>query len=241
MLICHPNDSTITAVWKDLNKHFELKDLGHVSHYLGIEIERSGDNRFLLHQRNRITSLLEKYKLGEAKGCAIPMDADYPKLTGDDDVLQSNEIYRQAVGELLYLSTTTRPDIACAMGYLCRHVSKPRQRDWTAVKKVFRYLKYTLNCKLQLSGEGGARLVCYADADWAGDVKDRKSTSGYFISLGGSPVSWSSRKQTSVALSSTEAEYVSAAHASQEVLWLRQLLIDFGHSMDEPTCLLEDN
>ncbi|XP_064471364.1 uncharacterized protein LOC135385778 [Ornithodoros turicata] len=169
------------------------------------------------------------------------MNPDYLKFSGDHCLLPTNDQYRQAVGEMLYLSTTTRPDIVCAIGILCRRVSKPSQQDWNAMKKLLRYLKYTRSLKLKLSGQPGMKLECYVDADWAGDVSDRKSTSGYFVQLRGSPVSWSTRKQMSVALSSTEPEYVAAANASQEVLWLRQLLQVFGYDQHQPTCLYEDN
>lgn len=241
MLMCHQDDLAITDMWRRMNNYFELKDLGPVNHYLGIEIERPTEDCFLLHQKHKIDSLVTKYGLETAKGCSTPMDAEYLKFTGDDNLLTNDESYREAVGELLYLSTTTRPDIACAIGILCRRVSKPRQLDWDALKRVLRYLKHTRDMKLKLSADCPMELVCYVDADWAGDVADRKSTSGYLVQLGSCPVSWSTRKQLSVALSSTEAEYVAAAYASQEVLWLQQLLSDLGRAVHTPTRVLEDN
>ncbi|XP_064469654.1 uncharacterized protein LOC135384380 [Ornithodoros turicata] len=188
MLICHRDNPTITGIWHQLNRHFELKDLGHVCHYLGIEIERPRHDCFLLHQKNKIDALLEKYHLSTAKISFTPMDPDYLKFTGEEDLLPSNDLYRKAVGELLYLSTTTRPDIACATGILCRRVSSPRQRDWGAVKKLFRYLMHTRDFKLTLTGRQSLDLTGYVDADWASNVTDRKSTSGYIILLGESPV-----------------------------------------------------
>ncbi|XP_064475714.1 uncharacterized protein LOC135389610 [Ornithodoros turicata] len=169
------------------------------------------------------------------------METDYMKLTGEEDLLTDNNIYQQAVGKLLYLSTTTRPDIAFTIGILRRRVSKPRTRDWNAVKRVFRYLKHTRDFKLKLSADTEMKLVCFVDTDWAGNLSDRKSTSGYFIQLGGSPIAWSTKKRLTVALSSTEVEYVSAVYASQEVVWLQELLHGFGHSECEPTCIYEDN
>jgi len=142
---------------------------------------------------------------------------------------------------MLYIATTTRPDIAAAIGILCRRVSNSRQRDWNAVKRVMRYLKQTVNLKLKISADTNCELVGYVDADWAGDISDRKSTSGYIYKLGQSPVSWSSKKQAYVTLSSTEAEYVSAAYASQEVIWIRQLLDDLGLPATHPISLYEDN
>jgi len=145
------------------------------------------------------------------------------------------------VGALLYIATTTRPDIAAAVSILCRRVSSPRQCDWTAVKRVMRYLKETINLKLKLTTCDNLQLVCYADADWAGDTLDRKSTSGYLFQLGDTVVSWLSKKQGSAPLSSTEAEYISAALASQELIWIRQLLTDLHMPCTQPTTMYEDN
>ncbi|XP_041446831.1 secreted RxLR effector protein 161-like [Xenopus laevis] len=177
----------------------------------------------------------------EAKGASTPIDTAYPRLEGEDDLLTSNEEYRQAVGALLYIATTTRPDIAVAMSLLCRRVDKPRQRDWNAIKRVMRYLKHTKDLCLKLSANDDLNLTGYVDSDWAGDHSTRKSTSGYLFKLGNSPISWSSKRQMSVALSSTEAEYISAAFACQEVVWLQQLIKDLGKPTSEPTVLFEDN
>ncbi|KAM3936979.1 LOW QUALITY PROTEIN: uncharacterized protein RB166_002717 [Leptodactylus fuscus] len=175
----------------------------------------------------------------EAQGASTLMEPSYFKLEGEDDLLLNNEKYRQAVGALLYISTMTRPDITTAVGIVCRHVEKPR-RDWNAGKRILRYLKETQDVSLKLSSAGELKLTGYVDADWAGDSSDRKSTSGYVFKLG-EIISWSSRKQVSVALSSTEAEYVSTAYASQEVIWLKQLMNDLGKPSIEPTVIYEDN
>ncbi|KAM4045526.1 uncharacterized protein ACNLHF_009382 [Anomaloglossus baeobatrachus] len=172
----------------------------------------------------------------ETKGVSTPMESFYLKLE-EDDLLHNNEKYRQAVGALLYISTITRPDITTAVGILCRYVEKPRQKDWNAVKRVLRYLKETQGVNLKLSAAGNLKLTGYADADWAGDSQDRKSTSGYVFKIGESSISWSSRKQVSVALSSTEAEYVSTAYASQEIIWLKQLMDDLGKPLTQPTVI----
>jgi len=128
-----------------------------------------------------------------------------------------------------------------AVGILCRYVKKPTEKDWKAIKRVMRYLASTIDKKLKLSSTGKAKLECFVDADWAGDKADRKSTSGYVFRLGDGTVAWSSRKQTSVAMSSTEAEYIAASYASKELLWFRQLLKDMNIPMKGPTIIHEDN
>ncbi|XP_073525171.1 uncharacterized protein [Phyllobates terribilis] len=134
----------------------------------------------------------------------------------------------------------TQPDITETIVILCRYVEKQRQKDWNAVKRVLRYLKETQNINLRIIATD-LKLTGYVDADWAGDLSDCKSTSGYLFKLGESSISWPSRKQVSVTLSITEEKYVSAAHSSQEVIWLNQLLGNLGKSSTKPTVIYEDN
>ena len=241
LIIAHDDNEVITQFGHVINEHFAVTDLGEISYYLGIQIEREADGSFLLNQSAKIEAILSKFGMKDSKGASTPMDTAYPKLEGDYDCLPNNDLYRQAVGALLYIGTTTRPDIAAAIGILCRRVSNPRQRDWYAVKRILKYLKQTADLKFKICADSNLELIGYADADWAGDINDRKSTSGYLYKLGNSLVSWSSKKQLSVALSSTEAEYVSAAYASQEAVWLRQLLNDLGIPPIQPTPIFEDN
>ncbi|XP_043922131.1 secreted RxLR effector protein 161-like [Protopterus annectens] len=131
---------------------------------------------------------------------------------------------------------TTHPDNAAAIFLFCNHISKPPQR-LEFNKKVIRYLKDTKDLSLKLSATGDLNLTGYVDSDWVGDLNTCKSTSGYFFKLGNSPISWSSKKQISVALPTTEAEYISAAYASQEAIWLWQLLEDIGEPLSQPTVL----
>ncbi|KAM4703259.1 uncharacterized protein WCC33_011859 [Rhinophrynus dorsalis] len=175
----------------------------------------------------------------EAKEASTPIATAYLKFEEEGDLLPMNDQYRQAVGALLYTATTTRPDIAASMSLLCRHVSEPRQKDWTSIKRVMRYLKQMKDLSLKLSATGDLNLIGFVDSDWAGDLNTRKCTRGYLFKLRNSPVSWSS-KMISVALSSAEAEYISAAYASQEVVLLCQLLEDLGEPMSHPTVLYED-
>jgi transposase InsO family protein len=224
-----------------LNQHFEVKDLGEVSLYLGIEIARDSNGHFVLSQTNKIRQIIAEFGLSDANGCTTPMNTEYLNITEDEKLLDSNEQYRKAVGALLYVAITTRPDISAAVSILCRKVSSPRQCDWTAVKRVIRYLKQTVNMQLKLCKDDNLKLIGYVDADWAGDKTDRKSTSGYLFQLGKATISWTSKKQESVALSSTEAEYIAAATASQEMIWLRQLLSDLQVPIIGPTVMYEDN
>ena len=150
--------------------------------------------------------------------------------------------YLQAVGALMYLSIATRPDIAYAVGVLARFNKDPGLLHWKAVKHLFRYLKGTLDHKLTYSPTTNPELfVTYSDADHAGNPDNGRSTGGYLVKMGTGAISWSSRLQSIVALSSTEAEYVSAVSAGQEIIWLRNLLSELGFTPSAPSTLWVDN
>ena len=143
-------------------------------------------------------------------------------------------MYQSAVGSLQYLSTMTRPDISFAVSNVAKFCSKPSKEHWVAVKRIMRYLKGTLNYGLLYKKNKLNTCVGYSDADWAGDVNDRKSTSGYIFQVGGTAVSWKSQKQSCTALSTAEAEYVALSQAAQEAIWLRQLNSDLLSDSCEP-------
>ena len=134
-------------------------------------------------------------------------------------------LYRHLIGSLMYL-VNTRPDLCFAMNTLGQFLLEPRSVHWVAAKHVLCYLAGTVDFGLDYRRSDGIRLVGFTDSDWAGSVADRKSTSGCCFSLGSAAVSWFSRKQKSVALSSAEAEYMAASQASCEALWLRKLLVN---------------
>lgn len=148
------------------------------------------------------------------------------------------------MGSLLYLSTRTRPDIATAVGFLFRNSSCSTEANWFGVKRLLRYRRGTTNFGISLRTGDGIKLPsmeAYADADWAGDKMDRKSTSGMPICIAGAPVAWESRKQKSVAMSSSEEEYIALSECTKEVIWLRQLLQELCWSRKGPSVIKEDN
>ncbi|XP_055590477.1 uncharacterized protein LOC129742584 [Uranotaenia lowii] len=160
-------------------------------------------------------------------------DADSPKLPNNID-------YRSLVGSLLYVSVNARPDIAAATSVLARKVAQPTEADWIAAKRVIRYLRGTIDWTLKFTGVD-MKLRGYTDADWSGDQRTRKSTSGYVFTLGGTAIAWRSKQQSSVSLSSMESEYIALSEAAQEVLWLQRLLADLDAEQQGPTVMYEDN
>ena len=140
------------------------------------------------------------------------------------------------MGSVLYLSGWTRPDIVYAVSNVARFCSRPKMEYWIAVKQIFRYIKRTSEYRLvYFNNKDENILSAYSDADWAGDLTDRKSTSGYISMLSGGAVSWKCRKQTCVVLSTAEAEYLALANAAQEVIWMRQLMDNLECKQSEPT------
>ena len=154
----------------------------------------------------------------------------------------SNQLLYQAlVGSLLYLSTRTRPDIAYAVNSVARYCANPTNDHHTAVKGILRYLNGTHNLGLLYRGDDCSEMKGYSDADWSGDVGDRKSTSGHLYLYAGGAVSWKSSKQSCVALSTAEGEYVTLSAAAQESVWLQQLMSDLMHSSKREMVIFEDN
>ena len=170
-------------------------------------------------------AVIKKFGLEHCKPVTTPVTPGMKllKATEQSEMVDA-ALYQSAVGSLLYLSGWTRLDIAFSVSNVARFCSSPTKEHWTAVKRIFRYLKGTSDYGPNTDNDG--TMIGYSDADWAGDMNDCKSTSGYLFMMSGAAVSWKSRKQTCVALSTAEAEYIALASATQEATWMRQLLED---------------
>ena len=208
---------------------FDARDLAEAKLYLNMTIERDRARSTLkLGQERMVTQLLAKYGLEEAKTKAVPLDASIKLIKDDGEPLnQDKYAYSQLVGSLMYLAVCTRPDIAQAVGALAKYMAAPTTTHWTAAIGVLRYLAGTKDHGICFGGGGASsKLTGYCDADFAGDPDTRRSTTGYVFILNGGAISWSSRRQQTVAASTTEAEYMAAAAATKEALWLRKLMGD---------------
>jgi hypothetical protein len=213
---------------------FKMSDLGLLSYYLGIEvIQKPG--LIQLRQAAYADKLLEKMGMSSCNPIAVPMEPRLKLSKEGKGAAVDASLYRSVVGALRYL-VHTRPDLCYAVGYLSRFMEEPRGEQWSAVKHLLRYIAGTRDlgcCYTRQDSE--AKLVGYSDADWAGDIDDRKSTSGVLFFFGGCPISWQSTKQKIVALSSCEAEYVAATAAACQGVWLKRLLGELlGHDGGVP-------
>ena len=233
----------MNGVKGSLAERFEMKDLGEIHYCLGISIERDEERKCIwMHQRQYILAMIEKYGLSQAKTVATPADMSV-QLKKDDGVSKEvdHTIYQSMVGSLLYSAVATRPDIAQAVGVVSKFSSKPNAAHLTAVKRILRYLKGTADLSLKFVKSCNGSLIGYSDSDWAGDVDDRHSTTGNLFQMAEGPISWLSKKQPIVALSTSEAEYVALSAATQEAVWLRRFLSGLEVAELEPTTIMEDN
>jgi hypothetical protein len=192
----------------------------------------------ILSQEKYIEKVLEIFSMKDAKAVSTPL-AEHFKLSSEmcPKTLEEKEYmetmpYSSAVGSLMYAMVCTRPDIAQAMGVVSRYMSNPGKIHWQIVKWILRYLKGTSNHVLRFRGED-AQLHGYGDSDMAGDLDRRRSTTGYVFTLAGATISWISRLQKVVALSTTEEEYIAMTEATKEMIWLQRLLSELGNRQKE--------
>jgi hypothetical protein len=220
-----------------LAQHFEIKYIGPPKFLLGIKIDRNRENKTIsLSQPSYIETIAKRFKITESgKRVGNPMDPRQKLVRNQDPVDPSmiNIPYTSAIGSLNYAAISTRPDIAFAVNRLAQFVSSPTTAHWIAVEQIFKYLLDTKHYGITFGNTTKSdgfcdNLVGYTDADFAGDLDDRKSTSGWIYRYYGGPVSWASRKQRLVTRSSFESELVSASQASAEGVWLLRLAKDLN-------------
>ncbi|GKB37684.1 retrovirus-related pol polyprotein from transposon TNT 1-94 [Tanacetum coccineum] len=210
---------------KIMHDEFEMSMMGELNFFLGLQIKQMEDGIFF-NQSKYIKEMLKKFGLEDSKPMKTPMSSD-TKLTKDEECESVDSTkYRGMIGSLLYL-TASRPDIMFSVCLCARFQKAPKTSHLEAVKRIFRYIKGTTHLGLWYPKGTGIETVVYADSDHAGDYVDRKSTSGICTFVGCCLTSWFSKKQTALAISTTESEYVSAEKACQQALWMKQALIDY--------------
>ncbi|GJT52051.1 retrovirus-related pol polyprotein from transposon TNT 1-94 [Tanacetum coccineum] len=214
---------------KIMHDEFEMSMMGELNFFLGLQIKQMEDGIFF-NQSKYIKEMLKKFGLEDSKPMKTPMSSD-TKLTKDEECESVDSTkYRGMIGSLLYL-TASRPDIMFSVCLCARFQEAPKTSHLEAVKRIFRYIKGTTHLGLWYPKGTGIETVVYADSDHAGDYVDRKSTSGICTFVGCCLTSWFSKKQTALAISTTEAEYVSAGKACQQALWMKQALIDYDYRL----------
>lgn len=239
---CAAPPEEIDALKSSLQQRYRMTDGGPISWFLGVRLRHDiSGGKIALDQGTTVTKLLGDYNMLSCKIVSTPSTGTLPPSTKEPHESMQDKPYRALVGSLLYL-LFTRPDIAYAVNQLTRHLNNPSLDHWLAAKWVLRYLRGTTNFGLEYSRSDSPALVGFSDADFAADITTRRSTSGFVFTMNGTAVSWKTKLQPSVSLSTCEAELIALAYCLQEGIWLRRLvhellLLDQG----EPIVLHEDN
>ena len=240
LIIASNEMKSITDLETNLRTQYDMKPMGDAEFILGIRIDRDHSTKTLtLSQSAYAKAILERFDMMNSRSVSAPASSG-SKLESHEGE-GADYPYQSAIGSLMYLAIATRPDLAQAVSNVSRFAANPSQNHVKAVKTIFRYLRGTIDMGVKFGGSTTEGLVAYTDADFGGCSTTRRSTTGFIIMLNGGPVSWASRRQGCVSLSTTEAEYIALCAATQEVVWLRGLLSSLGQPQHRPTTIFEDN
>lgn len=228
ILIASDNVETINTMKNLIKSRYKAVDCGEAHHFLGITIERNRDHKILtMDQMNKVNGYIKEHGIEDSKPNHLPLSVP---LENHEDKEQINHTqYQKISGQLQYLAGTTRPDICHAASALARYNARPTQEHWNAIRGTLKYLNGTRNVKIIYRGtteniKENIQIDVYSDADYGGETDTRRSRTGYAIVLMGSLVSWQSKLQPTIALSTTEAEYQATTSAVKEVLWIKNFL-----------------
>lgn len=228
----------INALVQFMQEKFEIK-VKPLEYFLGLEIHRMSNGTIHVNQAAYIRKILAKFGMSDANPVSTPADSSIQNFGLAEDV-NTKFPYREAVGSLMYLAVATRPDISYAIGIVSRFLNKPKEAHVNAVKRILKYLRGTTDFGIIFDSDTKRDIVCYSDSDYANDPDTRRSTSGNVFMLGTSAISWASQRQKCVALSSTEAEYIAAALAMKEMVWIDRLMDDIWSKHEEPSMLVDN-
>lgn len=241
ILMCGPDKGEIRDLKAKLSNQFEMTDCGACKHYLGMLITRNRSLQTLtLSQETYLTGVLKDFGLQDAKAVTTPMEPGAYLATGIAEPGLITQ-YQKAIGSLMYAMTQMWPDIAYAVSTLSQFAHNPNNTHWKALKRVFRYVWGTLDVVIEYKSSDRLGLLGYSDSDWGGDLESRRSMSGYVFKMANGPVSWSSKRQKTVALSSCEAEYMALTEATKEAVWMHGLLKELGLKGFETVTIRMDN
>ncbi|CAJ2668206.1 unnamed protein product [Trifolium pratense] len=240
-LIYTGNDEEMFESFKrSMKSKFAMTDLGKMRYFLGVEIKQAEKGIFI-YQQKYAQDILIRFGMENCNKVCSPIVTGCKLTKNEGGKLVNATEYRQMIGCLMYL-LATRPDLAFSVCLVARYMDRPTELHLAAVKRILRYLKGTINLGiLYQRNQGELKLQGWTDSDYAGDLDGRKSTSGYVFMYGNGPISWSSKKQAIVTLSTTEAEFVAAASSACQAVWLRRILDQLGQTQVGETVILCDN
>ena len=241
IVIASQSETWIAEMKINLMQEFEMKDLGKIRHCLGFEFTHAADKIFMT-QTIQILQILKRFGMEDSRPVGTPIDSGAKLLKPENPSREEMEMYpfRELIGSLMYLAVGTRPDIAYAISSLSQFSTCYAKDHWIAGKRVLRYLRGTLNHGIRFQ-RSKRDLEGFTDADWGACIEDRRSYTGFAFILGGGPVSWEAKKQRTVALSSTEAEYMALTEATKEAIHLKGFLEELGVRRDSSVVIFNDN
>jgi hypothetical protein len=232
------SDTLVKEFVKLMQDEFEMSMVGEMTYFLGLQIKQEQDGLFI-NQTKYAQNLVKRFGLTSARAVRTPMPTT-EKLTRDEDGKAVDQtLYRSMIGSLLYL-TASRPDLCLSVGICARYQANPKESHLTAVKRIIRYVTGTTEYGIWFSKGKDSQVIGYSDSDWAGNADDRKSTTGGCFFIGSNLVSWYSKKQNSISLSTAEAEYIAAGSCCTQLLWMRQMLRDYGFGEVSLTVLCDN-
>lgn len=260
------DEFTLTSTWTDdvlgasstkageekakdeLGMSYEIKDLGEARYILGMRIDYDKETGTIrLSQHAYAERMLERFNMQDAKPRSTPLPAGIT-LSASDSPTNPEESkdmkkipYREALGSLMWLQVATRPDLSFTVNLLSRFANNPGMAHWNALKHAMAYVKGTLNYGITYSRNASLQPYGFVDADFAGDSDTRRSTEGHVFFAGGGPISWASKRQETVALSTVEAEYMALTRATQQALWMRKFLNEVGLPPEQTVKIYGDN
>ena len=245
-IIVIANSSKVLKYGKGiLKERFKMKDLGLISKFLGIEFIHHNDSSVSINQSQYLENVLTKFGMESCNPRSSPCEVKPQAYECDDQTVINEPGYRAIVGSLIYAMTCTRPDLSYVVTRLSQHLSKPNEGDWILLKQVLRYVRGTVDYSLHFRrSDDVLKVVGFSDSDWASCTEDRRSITGYHFQLceKGPSISWKSRKQQTVALSTCEAEYMALCETAQEAVYLSRVFEELiGRTVDEPVQIYGDN
>jgi transposase InsO family protein len=233
------DDELREDIFKKLKENIKIQDLGDAHWVLSMEIIYHSQG-ISISQSKYIQETLEKFNMSECKPVTTPIESIHIEESSEIDNEEKAK-YRSIVGSLMYIAVISRPDIQFAVNFAARSNQNPKRANMVHVKRILRYLKGTHNLSITYYREEDDKLKGYCDASWGSEPQDRKSTSGYIFTLAGGPITWYSKKQSCIALSSTAAEYIALSKAVEEAIYLRTLLSELQWDQESATDIYQDN
>jgi hypothetical protein len=227
-----------------LKNKYDLSDISVAHHVLGMKINKSESGTISLDQQVYIGEKIQQFRMSECDIVSVPGDVNI--TINNNNKNEDITLYRSIVGSLIHAAKSTRPDIEHAVNMVARYMSNPLTSHMNAARKILRYLRGSMNYGLVYMNRIGSindsvQITGYSDADWAGDKSDRKSTTGYCVFINGNIVSWCTKKQQTVALSTMEAEYMALTEVTKEIMWMNMLLTEMKVKVQTPMIVYCDN